>query len=244
MQLPNHMCEEISNHSWNPFHSRPRLHCRECYSIAQMGERLLDAVPVMSATLLGLEIILHEPVIDLSLASELVLSDVGATIQVLRLIERSFDFEGERPRRMSDCLASLSADDWFGAISRWTFPCDREHAEVTALWKHCHLVAQYSQLVSEWLDCVSPEDAYLVGLLHGIGAIPAVLDWPEISPGAMRAMEGALPSFVHDAMRSVTNGVPSSDWGFLLIAAHEFASAPLDCFAPSVQYEETIHIAQ
>jgi hypothetical protein len=34
-------------------------------------------------------------------------------------------------------------------------------------------------------------------------------------------------------MRSVTEFGFSSDWGFLLIAAHEFAGAPLDCFAPS-----------
>jgi hypothetical protein len=233
MQLLNHICEEISLNGSNPLSSRQNLHCSERDDITRMDERLLDEVPVMSATVLGLEIILHEPVLDLSAACELVLSDVGATIQVLRLIEREFDCDGERPYRMSDCLASLDSADWFGAICRWTFPCDQEHAEVTALWRHCRLVAQHTQLLSEWLDCVSPEDAYMVGLLHGIGGIPTVLDWRDIAPGAMRAMEGVLPLFVHNAMRSVTEFGFSSDWGFLLIAAHEFAGAPLDCFAPS-----------
>ena len=240
--MPNHLCEEILDHGWSRLHSRHHLHCRERYSVAQMDERLLDEVPVMSATLLGLEIILHEPVLDLSAASELVLSDVGATIQVLRLVEREFDSDGERPSRMSDCLASLDADDWFGAISRLTFPCDREHAEVTALWRHCRLVALHTRLVSEWLDCVSPEDAYLVGLLHGIGAIPAVRDWRDIVPGAMRAWEGILPLFVHNAMQSVTEFGFSSDWGFLLIAAHDLADAPLDCFVLSAQSGEMMDI--
>ena len=243
MQLLNHICEEISVHGWNPLSSRQHLHCRERYNVTQMDERLLDEVPVMSATLLGLEIILHEPVLDLGAASELVLSDVGATIQVLRLVDREFDSDSERPYRMSDCLASLEAADWFSAISRWTFPCDREHAEVTALWRHCRLVALHTQLVSQWLDYVSPEDAYMVGLLHGIGAIPTVLDWRDIAPGAMRAMEGLLPLFVHNAMRSVMEFGFSSDWGFLLSAAHEFADAPLDCFAPSAQGGKMMRIS-
>ena len=61
----------------------------------------------MSATVLGLEILLHEPCIDLRMASELVLSDVGATIQILRLVGREYEFATEHPCRMGDCIASL-----------------------------------------------------------------------------------------------------------------------------------------
>jgi len=40
----------------------------------------LDEVPVMLATVFGLDMLLQEPNIDLRMVSELVLSDVGATI--------------------------------------------------------------------------------------------------------------------------------------------------------------------
>jgi hypothetical protein len=188
----------------------------------------LDNVPVMPATVLGLEMLLHEPCVDLQLASELVLSDVGATIQILRLIRREYEFAAERPSRMVECLASLDVDAWFGAISAHTVPCDRDHSAMTALWRHCRLVAQYAQLVAESLDDVSPDDAYLVGLLHEIETIPAVLGWPTLEPGSMVAMEGSLPSFVLAAVRSVKDCCSSSVWSFVLTAAHELADNQTD----------------
>ena len=85
----------------------------------------------------------------------------------------------EHPCRMGDCLASLDAGTWFDAISARTFACDSEHAATTSLWNHSRLVAQYAQLVAESLEGISPEEAYLVGLLHEIVAIPNVLGWPR-----------------------------------------------------------------
>ncbi len=183
----------------------------------------------MSATVLGLEILLHEPCIDLRMASELVLSDVGATIQILRLIGREYEFATEHPYRMGDCLASLDAGTWFDAISARTFACDREHAATTALWNHCRLVAQYAQLVAESLDGISPEEAYLVGLLHEIGAIPKVLSWPndgldDSESASLLAMEGSLPLFVLSAIQSTNDSGSSSTWKIVLTSAHELAS--------------------
>lgn len=232
--MRNHGFNEIIDHRWKPPSSRRHPHLVEEKSVAEMNEDLLDEVPVMSATILGLEMLLNEPSVDLRLASELVLSDVGATIQILRLIGGGVDFDEGRPRRMGDCLASLDVGTWFRAISARTFVCDPEHAETTALWKHCRLVAQYAQLVSDWLECVSPEEAYLVGLLHGIGAIPTVLGWPDGGLGALFAMEGPLPLFVFNAMRSVDDSGLSSDWRFILTAAQELAGTHQDLLPTSI----------
>jgi hypothetical protein len=193
----------------------------------------LDDVPVMSATVLGLDLLLHEPSIDFQMASELVLSDVGATVQILRLIGRESEFAVERPIRMGHCLASLDVTAWFGAISARTFTCDREHAAAAAMWKHSHLIAQYAQLVAESLAGISPEDAYLVGLLHEIEAVPAVLGWRTSSPDASGAdvsftMERSLPLFVLAALRTVKDSYASSTWNFILTAAHELAGSPMD----------------
>jgi hypothetical protein len=134
---------------------------------------------------------------------------------------------------MGDCLASLDVDVWFGAISARTFVCDRKHAATTAVWRHSRLVAQYAQLVAESLDGVSPEDAYLVGLLHGIGDIPAALGLPGHirggnATGALSAMEGTLPLFVLDAIHSMSDGALSPGWRFILTAAHELAGSRIE----------------
>ena len=117
--------------------------------IAHEKTDLLDGVPVMSATVLGLEMLLHEPMIDLLKVSDLILSDVGATIQILRSIGREYPLATESPSRMCDCIASLDLGVWFGAMCAHTFACDREHSAATALWKHSRLIAQYAQLVAE-----------------------------------------------------------------------------------------------
>jgi hypothetical protein len=194
-------------------------------------------VPVMSLTVLGLDLLLQEPCIDLRMASELVLSDVGATIQVLRLIGREYGFSGERPSRMDECIASLDVGAWFGAVSARTFACDGEHAAITAVWKHCRVVAQYAQLVAESLEGVSSEEAYLVGLLHEIGAIPTVLGWQKgaSGPSPQFAMEGSLPQFVLAALSSVKDLSPSSTWRFILSAAHDLAGAKMDFDASLLQ---------
>lgn len=229
----NQAFDTANDHSWVPSSAWQGLHLLEHQTLQPKRADFLDYVPVMSATVLGLEMLLQEPCIDLRIASELILSDVGATIQMLRLIGREYDFAAERPSRMGDCISSLDVGAWFGAISARTFACDRQHAAITAVWRHSRLVAQYAQLVAESLDDVSSEDAYLVGLLHGIGDIPAALGWPNCGrggtdAGALSAMEGTLPLFVLGAMRSMNDSSSLSGWRFILTAAHELAGYRMD----------------
>jgi hypothetical protein len=237
----DHMNCPVVERNWIPSSASRVLHFVQEERLAREKADCLESMPVMSATVLGLEILLHEPFIDLRKVSDLVLSDVGATIQILRLIGRECFFAADRPRRMDDCIASLDAGSWFDTMCKRTFACDREHSAVTAVWKHCRLVAQYAQLVAESIEGIAPEDAYLVGLLHEIGEIPAVLGWPNgrsgaSAPGASFAMEESLPLFVLAAMRSANDSCPSSTWKLILTAAHELAGAGTDC-NPSTLYD-------
>jgi hypothetical protein len=236
----NQAIDAVTDHSWIPSSAWRRLGSPQHKKFARKKD-LLDDIPVMSATVLGLEILLHEPCIDLRMTSELVLSDVGATIQILRLVGREYELATEHPCRMGDCLASLDAGTWFDAISARTFAYDREHAATSLLWNHSRLVAQYAQLVAESLDDISPEEAYLVGLLHEIGAIPHVLGWPNEGPGsresaALLAMEGSLPLFVLSALRSMNDSCSSSRWRLILTAAHELAGVRTG-FDPSAPHD-------
>lgn len=225
----NHASDAEIGQGWIPPFGWWGPHLLQQTNQAQKWPGCLDDVPVMSATVLGLDMILHEPQIDLRMASELVLGDIGATIKTFQLINKEYDFAEGRPSRMGDCLASLDVTAWFSAISSRLFACDREHSATTAVWKHCRLVAKYAQLVAESLDHISPEDAYLVGLLHGIGAIPRVLGYKCGNSGSratslLMALEEALPPFVLAALRSTKGSSPLSEWRFILIAAHELAA--------------------
>ena len=197
------------------------------------GIDFLDVVPVMPATVFGLDMLLQESNIDLQIASELVLSDVGATIHTLRLVGKEYEIAAERPSRMCECIAGLDTALWFETISTQRLVGDREHSATTAIWKHSHSVAQCARFVAESMDDILPEDAYMVGLLHGIGAIPAALDWSESKLfSAMTAMEETLPPFVLAAMRGAEDPSCSSVWRFVLTAAHRLAAAHMESQVP------------
>lgn len=205
---------------------------KERKRLEQHRTDILDEVPAMSSTVLSLEMLLQEPSIDLQLATETVLSDVGATIQVLRLIGREYEVASERPYRMGDCLASLDVREWFGAISAHSFVGDEAHAPMTEVWRHCQRVGQYAQLVAESFDEICPDDAYLVGLLHGAVEIPAVLGWagsltPPADENLLFAMEGTMPLFVLAALRSV-NDRASTPWKYILSVAHQLAEPRIE----------------
>jgi hypothetical protein len=224
----NYAANPEIDRGWIPSSAWWRLHSIERQNRLRSKADCLDLVPVKSSTVLGLDMLVHEQRIDLQMASELVLSDVGATIKTLWMIGKEYEFPEERPTRMVDCLASLDVSAWFSAISARTFAADREHAAIAAVWRHCRLVGQYSQLVAESLDRTSSEDAYLVGLLHGIHAIAEVLDWGNGAAAAGRpdilfAIEGTVPPFVLAAIRSANDA--SSEWGFILTSAHELAES-------------------
>ncbi len=193
----------------------------------QARSECLDGVPVLSSTVLGLEMLLHEPFIDLRKISDLILSDVGATIRILRLIGREYGSSKEHPRRMDDCLSGLEVEAWFEDLYTHVFTSDSDSSKVTALWRHCRSVAEYSHLIAESIQSVSAEDAYLVGLLHEVGSIPGILgrrddDVNCTSTLALVEIEGSLPLFVLAALRSANDGRGLNEWGMILTAAHQF----------------------
>jgi hypothetical protein len=232
-KVPNLATDSVFDSGWTQASAWRTLDFREQTPLTLQKTDLLDEVPVMSATVLGLDMLLQESCVDLRRVSELILSDVGATIQILRLIGKEYDNAVERPSRMGECIASLEVGAWFGAISAQTFVDDREHSATTAVWRHSRLIAQYAQLVAESTEDVSPDDAYLVGLLHGIGTIPAALGWPfcgrdDQGQGALLAMEESLPLFVLAALRGTSDSSTSSVWRFILTAAHKLVCTRVD----------------
>jgi len=228
--------EPLMNSRWIPSSGRRCLQFPEQNDWANFPTFPLERVPVMSGTVLGLEMLLGERQIDLTVASELILSDVGATIHILGLVGKEYEYAAERPYRMGDCLASLDMDTWFTSISARTVLSGQENAATSALWKHSRLIAQYAQLVAESINHISPEEAYLVGLLHEIESISKVFGPPADGATAkedfsLRGLEEILPDFVLSALRSAKAPGPEAIWKFILVSAHELAGIP------AVRYE-------
>ncbi len=139
----------------------------------------LPDVPVLPETLLRLDLASQEPCIDLRAISELVLSDLGATVQILRLAGREYGNTEGRPSRIEDCISDLGVQACLEAVSAQTAPLNGHAGAIAETWAHSWEIARYSRLLADDIWEVNPEEAYLVGLLHTIGSLPAVLGWDK-----------------------------------------------------------------
>lgn len=189
----------------------------------------LPEIPALPETLLRMELKLHEFSIDLDEISQLVLSDAGATLQILRLAARECDAADLRPTRMADCIADLGLEACLRAAGRKTVLSEARHRGVVELWAHSREVAQWCRkLAAETHGRIHPDDAGLVGLAHSLGTLPGVLGWPWPDRGAggwmgvgMRlATLWSLPSCIQEYFTEMNGSDVHGPWTCLLQQAH------------------------
>ena len=143
----------------------------------------LPALPVLPETLLLLELEAQERSVDLRRVTELVLSDLGATLQILRVAGREHACVEFRPSRIEDCIVDLGLDVCMQALSANTISRHAGQDEVAETWAHCREIAIHSRQIAEESEDVDPDEAYITGLLHAIGLLPAVLGWAASKHG-------------------------------------------------------------
>jgi hypothetical protein len=125
-----------------------------------------------------MELIVCERSVDLEQVSQLVLSDLGATLQILREAEHENVMGGGRHERVEDCISGLGLDRCFEAMARCLITRSTHSAFVYSAWERAREIAVNSRFVAEELALnVASEDAYLVGLAHCIGNLPQILEW-------------------------------------------------------------------
>ncbi len=137
-------------------------------------------LPVMPATLLLADVVVQEYAVDLERLSQIILSDLGATLKVLRLAGSEYDDAGERPFRMAECIAVLGPRACVNELGAGPmlreFQGDRRR-RIAELWSRSRAVAQQARRIADEGGAVDPEQAYLVGLCHQLGSLPGVLGW-------------------------------------------------------------------
>ncbi|KAA6464434.1 HDOD domain-containing protein [Acidobacteria bacterium AB60] len=172
----------------------------------------------------------QESAVDLKAVTEVILADLGATLQILRLAGREFGASGGCPRRIQDCIASLGFELCVEAVAMGTWPVDKRHPRAHACWTHSRQIAEYCHLLAGQLEEMNTEDAYLVGLFHELGALPGILGWQhaqndsldEATAGYILAKQWLLPDVIADSMLEVSSFRPAR-WTGIVLAAHELA---------------------
>jgi len=192
----------------------------------------LPDVPVLPETLLRFELEIQEPCVDLRAMSQLVLSDLGATLQILRLSGSVYDDAENRPTRIEDCISDLGLDACLGAVSAQTVARDGCYQAIMGTWAHSREIAQHARLAAEEMPDVNPEDAYLVGLLHAIGLLPQILGWSGDPTGKLdgnlvgfqMARQWRLPPFVVEFFSAMQRAGCDPRRPQIVTSAHRSAS--------------------
>ena len=201
----------------------------------------LPDVPVLPETLLRLDLEAQEPSVDLREMSQAILSDLGATVQILRLSGLELNDPETRSNRIEDCICDLGVAACLEAISAATIARDYRYDGVVETWAHSREIAHYSKLVAEDMPDVNPDEAYLVGLLHTIGLLPDVLGWfgsasRPVDPafaGLQMARQWSLPQFAVEYFRELHDGSCVTPWPVIVHEAHRsvsgsFSRCPLE----------------
>ena len=195
----------------------------------------LPAVPVMPETLLLLDLVVQEPTVDLRAMSQLVLDDMGATLQILRLAGREYGSSPHTPRRIEDCISDLGVMTCRVAVSEQTASRHSRQAYIARTWAHAREIAQYARKIAIDLPRVNPEEAYMVGLLHSLASLPAVLGWNngrELETndplhGWQLAKQWSLPHPLLEYFSEMIIPGCETRWLQIVRAAHQRASRSL-----------------
>jgi hypothetical protein len=191
-------------------------------------------VPVLQETLLLVELEMQESCIDLNVLSHLILNDLGATLEILRLVGREYGDAKGRPIRMVDCLADMGLKACLDTMSTGLISGPRRSKALAELSDHSREIARHAQSLAEETLGVDPDQAYLVGLCHAIGALPIVLGWNGLKSnscfradaGLNVAREWWLPRCVVDYFSEVDRCGRLYSWPEIVQAAHRLVGHP------------------
>jgi HD-like signal output (HDOD) protein len=194
----------------------------------------LPDVPVQPETLLLIDLEMQESSVDLRVLSQLVLNDLGATLQVLRLAAHEYRNAEICPTRIEDYISDLGLDACMEAVSARTVARDFRHRAIVETWAHSREIAHCSMLIAGETQEVNPDEAYLVGLFHAIGLLPSVLGWDGCGAsttdysqrGFKLARKWSLPRFVVEYFRETQMAGSRTLWPAIVEKAHWRAGGP------------------
>lgn len=191
--------------------------------------------PVLPSTLLCLQMLLTQPCLDLRAATNLLRRDPGAVLRLYALVAEECPDCADRPERLEDCIASVGISELARALQTGSEgaaedAAHRHHAQLMHFAQHALAIAEYAEMVAASL-ALCEDRAYLVGLLHALGGLPARLELGTQQDGGLDAVAVArhwtqshsVPSGLCHAIDEVHRELPDSVWVAMVRAAHDLA---------------------
>lgn len=208
--------------------AEPRAAHSEC------ADNLPD-LPVLPETLLAMELQLQSTSVDLRAFTAAVLSDLGAILQILRMAGREYGAADDRPIRIEDCICDFGPSACFDAVASGVIARGFQRRVVAEIWTHAREIATHAKRLAEDVPgTISPDQAYIGGMLHAIGSLPATLGWRWSEASHDRAMTAlklaerwALPSYLRDFFCEMLMGGYKPEWSEIMAEAHRLASGPI-----------------
>jgi HD-like signal output (HDOD) protein len=144
------------------------------------GESEFPGPPALPHALLRLELSLSPLVINLQDVTNIIKSDVGLTVQLLRLAARQS--ESSRSETSSINIINETAIqvgvDGLRALVAQTKPVpDNISRACERFWTHSRLIALIAAEIAGQSTEITAEEAYLAGLLCHLGDLPSILGW-------------------------------------------------------------------
>jgi hypothetical protein len=191
----------------------------------------LPDVPILPETLLTMELQLQENSVDLTEFTEAVLGDLGATLQILRLAGQEYGSSEYRPVRIEDCISDLGPSACLEAVARGSFVRGPQQRADFETWTHSKEIARYFRLLAETMPgSISPDQAYVAGLLHAIGTLPETLGWQSSEMNGNHALTALklaerwhFPGYVKDFFCEMLIPGYHPYWSKLMERAHLLA---------------------
>jgi HD-like signal output (HDOD) protein len=156
---------------------------------------LSDGLPTLPAYVFELNSLLAATPVNIKRVVEVIRTDPSLTAQLLRLCNSAFMGFHERVSKIEHAVMLVGTERLRTLVltcSLIEYVGRRVASEdVQSFWQHCFLAATLSERLARSVAYPQPEQAYLSGLLHDIGALPLLmltarepLDFGALATGA------------------------------------------------------------
>jgi HD-like signal output (HDOD) protein len=154
-------------------------------------------LPILAPTLVHLERLLNADVVDLAALTNVVRSDLGLTVYLIR-IARSADWVSGTVPRIAEIIVGLGIKH-LKAIVHSVPVLRTQHGSprvraCNRFWMHTQLTGLIAEELASHSTNLNSDDAYLAGLVCQIGKLPRLLGWriPEFENANTETIGGTL----------------------------------------------------
>jgi len=151
---------------------------RQSRKLALMAA-LSDGLPTLPAYVFELNSLLSTSPVDLKRVGEVIRTDPSLTAQVLRLCNSAFMGFRERISKIEHAIMLVGTERLRTMVLTCSLVEYVGHRvashDIQSFWQHCFLTAALSERLARGISYPQPEQAYIAGLLHDIGALPLLV---------------------------------------------------------------------